>query len=313
MCADLTFRHLEDAAVRLSERGRKRGTHSTLCKCPAPFYTRPTDQRNLPGELGHALRNLVKKDKVTGQFVFRRRVSRDPYFVFLRAAVGRERGFRPERRNLIDALFVVLVDTADLATGIVTVNLSRLARRLSPHDADGNCIPETEVTLTRVSRLIEELIRYGVLEVPAGEKFDRANLKYFPKHVIISDAGWRLTGINLDKLRQQQQERLTAEADGLLAPNEEISVRAARKRWYERCRHATLLRRRTEALQSKRAKQLKAMDLDDQKYLVANRLIHELPEDYIRSMSEKDFDKMVWNELYQLKLMEAPPDTEPRH
>ncbi|HFE3442997.1 TPA: plasmid replication initiator RepA [Klebsiella aerogenes] len=313
MCAELTFNDLEQAAIRYAERGRKRGDHSTACKCPAPFYNRPDGQRNLPGELGHALRNLVKKDTATGQFVFRRRISRDPYFVFLRAAVGRERGFRPERKNLIDALFVVLVDTADLATGIVTVNLSRLAKRLSPHDADGNCIPETEVTLTRVSRLIDELIRYGVLEVPEGEKFDRANRKYFPKHVIISDAGWRLTGINLDKLRQQQQERLTAEAEGLLAPNEEISVRAARKRWYERCRHATLLRRRTETLQSRQAKRLKAMDLDDQKYQVANRLIHELPEDYLQCMSEKEFDKMVWNELYQLKLMDDPPDPEPRH
>lgn len=313
MCAELTFQDLEQAAIKYKDRGRRRGEHSTACKCPAPFYSRPDGQRNLPGELGHALRNLVKKDKSTGQFVFRRRVSRDPYFVFLRAAVGRERGFRPERKNLIDSLFVALVDTADLATGIVTVNLSRLAKRLSPRDDEGNCISETEVTLTRVSRLIEELIRYGVLEVPTGERFDRTNQKYFPKHVIISDAGWRLTGVNLDRLRQQQQERLAAEADGLLAPNEEISVRAARKRWYERCRHATLIRRRTEALQSKQAKRLKAMDLDDQKYQVANRLIHELPEDYYQRMSEKDFEKMVWNELYQLKLMEAPPDPTSRH
>lgn len=313
MCPELTFRDLERVAEQYAKHGRKRGDHSTACKCPAPFYSRPEGQRNLPGELGHALRNLIKKDKETGQYHFRRRVSRDPYFVFLRSAVGRERGFRPERRNLLDALFVLLVDTADLATGIVTVNLSRLAQRLSAHDAEGNCIAETEVTLTRVSRLIEELIRYGVLEIPAGENFDRANQKYFPKHVIISDAGWRLTGVNLDKLRQQQQERLTAEADGLLRPNEEISVRAARRRWYERCRHATLLRRRTEALQTKQAKRLKNMDLDDQKYQIANRLIHQLPQDYSLRMSEQDFEKMVWNELYQLKLREGPPDPSAKH
>ncbi|WP_275382464.1 plasmid replication initiator RepA, partial [Xenorhabdus bovienii] len=107
-----------------------RGNHSTACKCPNPFYTRPVGYKPLPGELGRAQRNLVIKDRNTGQWSFRRRPSRSPYFVFMRPVVGRQRGFRPERSALLDALFVVMLDTVNLSNSIVTINLTKLSERL---------------------------------------------------------------------------------------------------------------------------------------------------------------------------------------
>lgn len=295
---------------------RRRGEHSTTCKCMNPFYSRPADFKPLPGELGHAQRNLVYKDKKTGEWIFRRRVSRSPFFVFLRPVVGRQRGFRPERRNLLDALFVLLVDTVDLATGIVTINLTKIAERLSPKNEDGTIDFEHEVTISRVSRLIDELIKFGVLAIPEDEarQYDVVNKLYFPKHVIITEQGWRLTGVNIDKLYAQQQERLAAEAQGVVKPGEVISLRAARRRWYENSRLATLKKRRSEAQKQKSIRRLSQLDIDDRKHDVAKRLMRSLPNEILFGMSDKEFDALVWRELYQLDLgldfEPRPPDSQ---
>lgn len=295
---------------------RRRGDHPTVCKCPNPFYSRPDDYKPLPGELGHAQKNLIYKDKETGLWHFRRRVSRAPVFVFLRPVTNRVRRFRPEKSNLIDALFVVLIDTVDQATGIVTINLTTIASRLSPKDSDGNVIHETAVTVSRISRLIDELIMFGVLEIPADENrsYDAVNRHYFPKHVIISESGWKLTGVNIEKLRAQQEQRLEAEANGIIEAGEEISLKSARQRWYDRCRTATLIHRRTEAVKQKQKRRLSKLAFDDRKLDVASRIMKRLPAENLYRMSDDQFEKMVWQELYQLGLgldyePEPPPTT----
>ncbi|WP_426575558.1 plasmid replication initiator RepA (plasmid) [Xenorhabdus stockiae] len=310
------FEQLPISSQEKPKTKRRRGTHSTACKCPTPFYTRPKNYKPLPGELGRAQRNLVVKDKKTGQWFFRRRPSCSPYFVFLRPVVGRQRGFRPERRALLDALFVVMIDTVNLANSIVTINLTMLAERLSPKDEQGNVIPETMVTLSRISRLIDELIQFGILSVPESERsFDHINGVYFPKHVIITEAGWRLTGINLDKLRAEQYERRVAESEGIVSPGEVLSLKASRARWFNKCRLATLVHRRQEALKQKRYKKLSGLPFDDRKYQVANRLLRTITPERLIYMSDLDFEKLVWSELYQLKLgpevIAAEPDTPP--
>lgn len=149
---------------------RHRGTHSTACKCPAPQYIRPARYKALSKEHGRALRNLIVRDKNTGEWVIRRRVSADPLFTFLRPSAGRKRAFRYLRRQLLDALFILFINKVDLATDIVTINITRLAEELSPKDADGNIIPGQAVTVTRVSRLVTELARFGFIYAPEAER-----------------------------------------------------------------------------------------------------------------------------------------------
>ncbi|UIN02551.1 hypothetical protein LGL91_18080 (plasmid) [Yersinia ruckeri] len=192
---------------------RHRGEHSTACKCPSPQYVRPAHYKPLSKQHGHALRNLMSRDKATGQWVMRRRVSADPIFTFLRPYTGRQRAFRDVRRQLLDALFVLFVNKVDLATGIVTINITRLAQELSPRDEEGEIRVEQAVTPSRVSRLIDELSRFGIIQCPETE-WDFINHCRFPKHVIITDEGWKLTGVDMDKLRAEQQERLRALAEG---------------------------------------------------------------------------------------------------
>lgn len=291
---------------------RHRGEHSTACKCLSPVYVRPGHFKPLSREHGRALRNLMNRNKSTGEWVVRRRVSADPLFVFLRAVAGRRRAFRSERRQLLDALFVLFINRVDLATSIVTINISRLAAELSPRDADGNLIPEQAVSASRVSRLIAELERFGIVECPRNE-WDAANGCRFPKHVIITETGWQLTGVNMDKLRAEQAERLQAIQDGQLMPGEVISLRSARRRWYERCRQQTLLSRRTRVLEGKMRNRLAQLPFDERKRQVAEQLLRSL-QGHSSQMTPHQFEKLVWSQLYQLQLVDlAPPGTAPPH
>jgi len=291
---------------------RHRGSHSTACKCPVPQYVRPAHYKALSKEHGRALRNLMTRDKMTGEWVIRRRVSADPLFTFLRPQTGRKRGFYPERRNLFDALFILFMNKVDLATGIVTINTTKLAEELSPRDEQGNIIPEEAVTVSRVSRLITALVPFGVIEEPESE-WDIVNNCRFPKHIIITDAGWRLTGVDMDKLRAEQDARRAAIQDGQLAPGETLSLKAARRRWYERCRHQTILSRRTRALEGKQRKKLAALPFDERKRQVSEDLMRSM-KGQTGHMTHQQFEKLVWSQLYQLELVSLePPGTSPPH
>ncbi|MDM9617498.1 plasmid replication initiator RepA [Kosakonia cowanii] len=291
---------------------RHRGTHSTACKCPAPQYVRPAHYKALSKEHGRALRNLIARDKTTGEWVIRRRVSADPLFTFLRPQTDRKRAFYPERRNLFDALFILFLNKVDLATDIVTINTTKLAEELSPRDEQGNIIPEEAVTVSRVSRLITALVPFGVIEEPESE-WDVINNCRFPKHIIITEAGWRLTGVDMDKLRAEQEARRAAIQDGQLAPGETLSLKAARRRWYERCRHQTILSRRTRALEGKQRKKLAALPFDERKRQVSEDLMRSM-KGRTGHMTHQQFEKLVWSQLYQLELVSLePPGTSPPH
>ncbi|NCH98038.1 plasmid replication initiator RepA [Cronobacter dublinensis] len=292
---------------------RHRGIHSTACKCPDPVYLRPAHYKPLSGEHGRALRNLMLHDRKTGHWQVRRRVSADIRFVILRHACGRKRALRPEMRRLIDALFVVFVNAADLATDIITLNVSRLAEALSPRDENGAIIREKAVTVSRVSRAIRLLCLFGVIDAPATE-WDLMNGCRFPKHVLLTEAGWQLTGINMDRLRAEQEARRQSIRDGMLQPGETLSLKAARRRWYESCRNRTVLSRRTRALEGKQRRRLEQLPFDERKRQVAERLYRSLGE-RAGMFSSQQFEKMVWQQLYQLELvnLDAPAAAPPLH
>lgn len=291
---------------------RHRGTHSTVCKCPAPEYIRPAHYKALSKEHGRALHNLIARDKRTGQWTIRRHVSADPLFTFLRPSTRRKRAFRYLRRRLIDALFILFINKVDLATDIVTINITKLAEELSPKDSNGKVIQEQAVTVSRVSRLVTELADFGFIHVPQSE-WDSDSKFRFPKHVILTESGWRLTGIDMDKLRAEQAERRAAIEDGMLAPGETISLKAARSRWYARCRTQTILARRTHAVEGKQRRKLIALPFDERKRQVSEGLLRSLKGDP-GHMTSMQFEKMVWAQLYRLGLVSLePPETSPPH
>lgn len=291
---------------------RHRGEHSTACKCPSPLYVRPAHYKPLSKQHGRALRNLMSRDKTTGEWVIRRHISADPLFTYLRPFCDRKRAFREVRRRLLDALFVLLINKADLATGIVTINITRLAEELSPHDDDGHVIAEQAVTTSRVSRLIDELAKFNVILSPETE-WDFVNGCRFPKHIIITDIGWRMTGVDMDKLRAERDERLRAIKDGVLQSGEFLTVREARQRWYERCRQQTILSRRTRAIEGKQRRQLEDLPFDERKRHVAEQIFRSM-KGQTQHLTPQQFEKMVWTKLYQLELVNLqPPGSPPSH
>ena len=253
----------------LKKDGRRRGNHSVVCKCSNPEWFAPADYRRLPGQMGHAMSRLVMKDRRTGKMVLRQRMSRHPYFVQLREAAGRKRDFRPEKQALYDSVWVLVIQRADLATSVVTFNCSKLAGELSPKDGNGDVVPETRVEPSRLSRLFEEWERFGLIERPALE-WDPVEKYWMPRHIVLTDRFWQLCGIDMDKFLAERNARLAAEADGIIEPGTHASVRAARQRWYENMRMATLLKRREKAVKEKRRKKLGRLPLDERRSAMAS-------------------------------------------
>lgn len=279
---------------------RHRGDHSTACKCSNPEWFAPKNYRRLPGQMGHAMSRFVAKDKRTGKMTLRQRMSRHPYFVHLRDAAGRKRDFRPEKQALYDAMWPLCVQRADLATSVVTFNGSKLADELSPKDENGDVIPETRVEPSRISRLFEEWERYGLIERPDLE-MDPVTGYCMPRHIVLTDQFWQLCGIDMNKFLAERNERLAAEADGIIDPGTHASVRAARRRWYENMRMATLISRREKASKQKRRKRLSKLPLDDRRNAMA-KLLRTRPAHVWRNLPTEDFDRLVWKCLRQLEL-----------
>lgn len=83
--------------------------------------------------------------------------------------------------------------------------------------------------------------------------WDREHRQRLPRYVWITPAGWQMLGVDMVKLHEQQQKRLRESEirqqlirEGVLREDEDISVHAARKRWY--------LQRSRDALKKRREK-----------------------------------------------------------
>ncbi|WP_264757266.1 plasmid replication initiator RepA [Klebsiella pneumoniae] len=125
-------------------------------------------------------------------------------YVRERRRAGRRYGFRPEKQRLLDAIWPVLISFCDAGKLTVGMCISRLAKELSQKDSHGKVIPETEVTVSRLSRLIDEQVRFGVwlyLKKIAGT----GNPVRLPKYVYITALGFQMLGVDLEKLDAEQQ------------------------------------------------------------------------------------------------------------
>lgn len=294
---------------------RRRGEHSTKPKCENPTWYRPARYKALSGQLGYAYNRLVKKDPVTGEQSLRMRMSRHPFYVQKRTFAGRKYAFRPEKQHLLDAIWPVLVSFSDAGTHTVGMSVSRLAREISPKDSKGKVIPELEVTVSRLSRLLAEQVRFGVLGVSEETMWDRENRQRLPRYVWITSAGWQMLGVDMVKLHEQQQKRLCESEirqqlirEGVLREDEDISVHAARKRWYLQRSLDALKHRRAKAAASKRARGLKKLPADQQIYEMSQHILKRMPPDEAYWCTPERLQQLAIRDLYQLELtLAAPP------
>jgi len=268
---------------------RRRGTHSTACKCANPKYLRPANFSQLPKVLRDGYHRVQK-----------RRFSRHAYFVQMRTAAGRERDFRVERQGLLDALAVLLVSGCDLATFNVALNSSGICKALSPKDSKGEVIAGEQVTPSRICRALELLEDYGLIE-PYVRRLDPYTKTYLPRHVTLTEQFFKLLQVNLDLLYKEQDERLRAMSEGILAPGEVMSVKAARQRFFDTKVAEALKVRRAKAIEQKRLSKIaRSTELDDRQYQIAAWLINTRPE--TSGMTPDDFELLVYHYLRQIKL-----------
>lgn len=293
---------------------RRRGEHSTKPKCENPSWFRPQHYKKLGGQLGYAYNRLVMKDPETGRYRLRMHMSLHPYYVHQRERAGRKYAFRPEKQRLLDALWPVLISFCDTGKHTVGMCVSRLARELSPKDGKGNVIPETEVTVSRLSSLINEQVRFGVLATSEEFTWDRESRKRMPKYVWITTAGFQMLGIDLVKLHEQQMKRLRESEErrklieeGILGEDEEISVHAARTRWYLQRRLDALKHRREKGAERKRANRLARLPQDRQLYEMTSWLKKTMPADELYWTTPERLEQIAVQYLYQMELNLAPP------
>ena len=295
---------------------RRRGEHSTTAKCENPSWFRPAHYKKLGGQLGYAYNRLVKRDKVTGEQSLRMHMSLHPYYIQHREKAGRTYSFRPEKRRLLDAFWPTIVSFCDAGKHTVGMCISRLAEELSLKDARGKVIRETEVTVSRLSNLIAEQVRFGVLGVSEDTYWDREARMRMPKYVWITPAGWKMLGVDMTKLLEQQrkklkdsEERRALIAEGMLGEDEELSVLAARRRWYRQRSLAALKFRREKGAARKRANRLARLPVDKQVNEMAEHIRKTMPAEEAYWCTQDRLEKLAVQQLYQLNLFlaAAPP------
>jgi len=294
---------------------RTRGDHSTRSKCEFPVWYRPAHYKKLSGELGHAYNRLVMFDRKTGQSRLRSHVSRHPLYVTGRRKAGRKYGFRPERQRLIDALWPLLVSFCDAGKHTVGMCISRLAKELSMKDAKGNVIPETEVTVSRLSRLIEEQVRFGVLGLAEERIWDRESRSWLPVYVYITPAGFKMLGVNMDKLLKEQEKKLRLSAErerliheGAMTEHEDITPHKARQCWSGQKRRDALTYRRKKGAERKRANNLIKLPADERLHVMEKWIFKTLSHDEAYWCTPERLTQLAVQHLYQLDLALSPPD-----
>lgn len=292
----------------------QRNGHSTACLNVNPIYIRPKTWKNLPGELGKTFNYCRKRD-----------VSRDPLFVKLRELVGRCRDFRLERRNLMNAMFQLLLSRHDLATGIVELDMEAMATELSKSwevdlDTGESSLVDKKVTISRISRFINEvMIPFGLCYVhsdgdddspDSGLVWDRVNGFWFPKVIVLTAQFYRIAGADLDKLYDLAQQQLVFRNNGLAEEGEVISLSEARKRKRKQIFERAWQVRKNNIGAARRRKKLGEQSLDERRHQVAADLIKQMPTQ-VAAMTPDEFDREVWRRLNQMDMgvSYSPPDT----
>ncbi|HHR9623293.1 TPA: plasmid replication initiator RepA [Salmonella enterica subsp. enterica serovar Muenchen] len=263
--------------------------------------------------MGYAYNRLVKKDP-SRENAACACICPCPLYVKERKRAGRQYAFPPEKRQLFDAIWPMLVSFCDAGTHTVGMSVSHLAKEISPKDSKGNVIPELAMTVSRLSRLLAEQVRFGTLGKSEETLWDRETRQRLPRYVWITPAGWQMLGVDMMKVKEQQEERLRESevrrqliSEGVLGEDEDISVHSARKRWYLQHSQEALKYRRKKAATRKRANRLAELPRDRQIHEMSQHILKCMPLDEAYWCTPERLEQLAIRELYQLELELAPP------
>jgi hypothetical protein len=202
-----------------------------------------------------------------------------------------------------------------MPASIPSACISRLAKELSAKDAKGNVIPETEVTVSRLSRLIEEQVRFGVLGLAEERAWDRESRTWLPTYVYITPVGFQMLGVDMDKLFKEQEKKLRQSAEreqlireGVMSEHDDVQAHSARKCWSGRKRQEALVYRRKKGAERKRANNLIKLPADERLHAMSEWIYRTLPPDEAYWCTSERLKALAIQHLYQLDLALSPPD-----
>ncbi|NIF23958.1 plasmid replication initiator RepA [Candidatus Pantoea multigeneris] len=293
------FQLTSPPSAQVDRRGR--GEHSTVCKCPHSPWVPDMAYEKMPGELGHLFRVYTYIDKKTGKITIRRSFTSHPFFVHFHKMGGRKRGLRKGTRDLMDVLIVFLFTRASLSHSIVSSNVTKIAEALSPKDYAGKVIPETEVTASRVSRVLDLLKVFGLIEdVPT--KWDHESKLFYTRVIILTDTFWQVAGAKMDKFLSERLARQLEESDGYFEPGTQAYMRAARERHIEQGRIRTNKKRRTRLAMAKCRERLAGKPVGERLMEAGKYVQRNTPALELERMDIDAFNRKCWQFLNQMKL-----------
>ena len=150
-----------------------------------PGRYRPEHYKKLTRAACYAYNRLVK-DRETGQISLRMHISRHPLFVAGRRKAGQAK-WLPSGAPAFTGCALARVDQFCDAGKHTVGCVSRVWRKSSvPETPKAMLSQKQRVTVSRLSRLIEEQVRFGVLGPAEERRWDRESKSRLPTYVFIT-------------------------------------------------------------------------------------------------------------------------------
>jgi len=116
------------------------------------------------------------------------------------------------------------------------------------------------VTVSRLSRLIDEQVRFGILGLAEERTWDRESRSWLPTYVYITPVEFQMLGVDMDKLFKEQEKKLRQSAEreqlireGGMNEYDDVQPHSARKCWSARKRREAMVYRHKKGAERKRA------------------------------------------------------------
>jgi hypothetical protein len=163
------------------------------------------------------------------------------------------------------------------------------------------------VTASRLSRLIEEQVRFGVLGYTEERTWDRETRSWLPMYVYITPAGFQMLGVDMDKLLKEQEKKLRLSAErerlireGAMSEHDDITPHKARQCWSGQKRRDALAYRRKKGAERKRANNLIKLPADERLHVMEKWVFRTLSHDEAYWCTPERLTQLAVQHLYQL-------------
>lgn len=284
---------------------RVRGTHSTCCKNPNPFYEVPESHKKRP----MFIRDLVKSVKA-------RDITATDEAMLGRRQTHREKHFYRDRNRAMNALAAVFCEHVNIVTWQVEISLrnaSDSAGLSTISDAEQRKAQDDEtytprVSISRASRAFKDMVDMGwIVARQTDQVWDAHAGAWIDKYYEVTELFFNACGITSEKLLRVQSQWLGYHKSKALAhgmsPAEvgRMSISQMKADRKVQWRRRAFERRRTDSARKKALRDLHGKNRAEQRQVAMRRVLDALSESDIRAMQPETFKALVNKEIAALR------------